>query len=411
MEKYYLGLDGGSTYLKAALMKDKKVVGTVVYPTGIDNNGVAKKIVAALCKKYGISRTDIGYIMATGYSRKILEVADDDISEITAHAYGVRVTAPKEYRPGMVIDIGGQDSKIIYLDANYNVKNFTMNDKCAAGTGKFMEVIAQILETTIDQVGALSLESTSPCDINSTCVVFAQSEVISLVARKVDRRDILAGMHLSMAKRIIKMMKKSEKGGDILMTGGGALNTGISLAKSGQIKTIGVSNHNLMEIKRANEILAAEGLKISAVQNHYSLLHRSSERAGILDYCKENGITFYSYMVLEQGALTGRYSEENPFPEGTGRAEAYNPHLKELTALIDELKIIGTRFDASPAQVATAWAIAKGTLPIIGVTKVRQVEEAAKAAQIVMTADEISRLERLGDETGVHTLREWEKEM
>ena len=185
----------------------------------------------------------------------------------------------------------------------------------------------------------------------------------------------------------------------------------IPLAKSGQIKTIGVSNHNLMEIKRANEILAAEGLKISAVQNHYSLLHRSSERAGILDYCKENGITFYSYMVLEQGALTGRYSEENPFPEGTGRAEAYNPHLKELTALIDELKIIGTRFDASPAQVATAWAIAKGTLPIIGVTKVRQVEEAAKAAQIELTADEISRLERLGDETGVHTLREWEKEM
>lgn len=185
----------------------------------------------------------------------------------------------------------------------------------------------------------------------------------------------------------------------------------IPLAKSGQIKTIGVSNHNLMEIKRANEILAAEGLKVSAVQNHYSLLHRSSERAGILDYCKENGITFYSYMVLEQGALTGRYSEENPFPEGSGRAEAYNPHLKELTALIDELKIIGTRFDASPAQVATAWAIAKGTLPIIGVTKVRQVEEAAKAAQIELTADEISRLERFGDETDVHTLREWEKEM
>ncbi len=185
----------------------------------------------------------------------------------------------------------------------------------------------------------------------------------------------------------------------------------IPLAKSGQIKTIGVSNHNLAEIKRANEILAAEGLKISAVQNHYSLLHRSSERAGILDYCKENGITFYSYMVLEQGALTGRYNETNPFPEGTGRGEAYNPHLKELTALIDELKLIGTRFDASPAQVATAWAIAKGTLPIIGVTKVNQVEEAAKAARIELTADEISRLERLGDETGVHTLREWEKEM
>ena len=196
MGKYYLGLDGGSTYLKAALMKDGKVINTVVLPTGIDNNSTAKKIVAALSKKYGVTRSDIGYIMATGYSRKILEVADDDISEITAHAYGVRVTAPEGYRPGMVVDIGGQDSKIIYLDANYNVKNFTMNDKCAAGTGKFMEVIAQILETTIDQVGPLSLESTAPCDINSTCVVFAQSEVISLVARKFDRRDILESTEL-----------------------------------------------------------------------------------------------------------------------------------------------------------------------------------------------------------------------
>lgn len=230
MGKYYLGLDGGSTYLKAAFLKDGKVINTVVLPTGIDNSETAKKIVATLCKKYEIGRGDIGYIMATGYSRKILDVADDDISEITAHAYGVRLTAPQGYKPGMVVDIGGQDSKIIYLDGNYNVKNFTMNDKCAAGTGKFMEVIAQILETTIDQVGPLSLESTAPCDINSTCVVFAQLEVISLVARKFDRRDILAGMHLSMAKRIIKMMKKSEKGGDILMTGGGALNTGIHRA-------------------------------------------------------------------------------------------------------------------------------------------------------------------------------------
>lgn len=185
----------------------------------------------------------------------------------------------------------------------------------------------------------------------------------------------------------------------------------IPLAKSGQIKAIGVSNHNLTEIKQANEILAAEGLKISAVQNHFSLLHRSSEHAGILEYCKENEITFYAYMVLEQGALTGRYKESNPFLVGTGRGDAYNLYLKELTVLIDEMAIIGTRFDASPAQVATAWAIAKGTLPIIGVTKVSQVEEAAKAAQIVLTAEEISRLEKLGDETGVHTLREWEKEM
>lgn len=182
-------------------------------------------------------------------------------------------------------------------------------------------------------------------------------------------------------------------------------------AKSGQIKTIGVSNHNLSEIKRANEILAAEGLRISAVQNHFSLLHRSSERAGIMDYCKKNGITFFAYMVLEQGTLTGRYNEAHPLPAGTGRGDSYNTHLKKLSALIEELAVIGTRFNASPAQVATAWAIAKGTLPIIGVTKVKQVEEAAQAAQITLTAEEICRLEKLGDETEVHTLREWEKEM
>lgn len=185
----------------------------------------------------------------------------------------------------------------------------------------------------------------------------------------------------------------------------------IPLAKSGQIKEIGVSNHNLSEIKRVNEILAKQGLKISAVQNHFSLLHRSSERAGILDYCKRNGITFYAYMVLEQGALTGRYSEMNPFPIGTGRGDAYNSYLKELTTLIEEMKVIGSRYDASPAQVATAWAIAKGAIPIIGVTKVKQVEEAARAIQIVLTLEEMKRLEKLGDETRVQTLREWEKEM
>ena len=227
---YYAGLDGGSTYTKAALICQNQVVDAMVTNTGIDNNAAASALIEKMCSRRGINRAQVRYTMATGYSRKVFDIADDDISEITAHAYGVRLTAPPDYRPGMIIDIGGQDSKIIYLDQYYAVKNFTMNDKCAAGTGKFMEVIAQILETTIDQVGPLSLESKAPCDINSTCVVFAQSEVVSLVARKYDRRDILAGMHLSMAKRIIKMMKKAEKVGDILMTGGGALNIGVHKA-------------------------------------------------------------------------------------------------------------------------------------------------------------------------------------
>lgn len=185
----------------------------------------------------------------------------------------------------------------------------------------------------------------------------------------------------------------------------------IPLLKSGQVRAVGVSNHDLSQIKRANEILGAEGFRVSAVQNHFSLLHRSSERAGILDYCKENHITFFAYMVLEQGALTGRFDTEHPFPAGTGRGEAYNPHLKELEQLIASLREVGARHSATPAQIATAWAIAKGTLPIIGVTKVKQVEEAAAAAQIQLSMDEISHLEELGDAAGVHTLREWEQEM
>ena len=226
---YYAGLDGGSTYLKAAIIDGTgRVLDTQVVSTGIDNNAAARRLLGQMQQRLGI--VSIDYTMATGYSRKILELADDDISEITAHAYGVRLTAPGGCQPGLIVDIGGQDSKVIYLDSRCRVRNFSMNDKCAAGTGKFMEVIAQILETSIDQVGPLSLESTAPCDINSTCVVFAQSEVISLVARRFDRRDILAGMHASMARRVVKMIRKNELSGDILMTGGGALNVGLCRA-------------------------------------------------------------------------------------------------------------------------------------------------------------------------------------
>ena len=185
----------------------------------------------------------------------------------------------------------------------------------------------------------------------------------------------------------------------------------VPLAKSGQIKSIGVSNHDLAQIKRANDILAAEGLRVSAVQNHFSQLHRASERAGILGYCQENGSDFYSYMVLEQGALTGRYNESHPFPEGSARAESYNPVLPKLETLTAELARVGERHGATCAQIATAWAIAKGTVPIIGATKAAQVEEAASAGRIVLETDEVEGLEQLGDAAEVSTLREWESDM
>ena len=177
------------------------------------------------------------------------------------------------------------------------------------------------------------------------------------------------------------------------------------------VPLLGVSNHNLAEIKQANEILKAHGLKLSAVQNHYSLINRSSEDSGILDYCKENEITFFAYMVLEQGALSGKYDTKHPMPEGSARAETYNPVLDKLEILNAELKKLADKYGVGAAQIPVAWAIAKGTLPIIGVTKEIHVEDAVKAANVVLTAEETTELEKVADTLEINAIRFWEKEM
>ncbi|WP_296880145.1 aldo/keto reductase [uncultured Methanobrevibacter sp.] len=169
----------------------------------------------------------------------------------------------------------------------------------------------------------------------------------------------------------------------------------VETAKEHDIKMIGVSNHNLAEIKEANEILKEAGLKLGAVQNHYSLLNRSSEDSGILEYCKENDIIFFSYMVLEQGALSGKYDTAHPFPEGSDRANAYGGSLAEIEELNKAIADIAEKHDAKVAQLPIAWAIAKGTLPIVGATKVHHVEDAADAVNIELSDDEIKTMEEL----------------
>jgi aryl-alcohol dehydrogenase-like predicted oxidoreductase len=185
----------------------------------------------------------------------------------------------------------------------------------------------------------------------------------------------------------------------------------VPLLQSGLVKRVGVSNHNLEQIKLVNATLATFGHAISAVQNHYSLLYRSSEQAGILDYCKANSITFFAYLVLEQGALTGRYSVAHPLPEGSGRAATYNTVLPQLQQLTDAMREIGQRSGATVAQVAIAWAIAKGTLPIVGVTKVAQVQDAAAAAKLVLSEPDMQRIEALAAQAGVDTRGAWERSM
>lgn len=185
----------------------------------------------------------------------------------------------------------------------------------------------------------------------------------------------------------------------------------IPLLKSGKIKHVGVSNHTLSEIKRVQEILGAAGYHLDAVQNHLSLLDRTSEQAGILDYCKEQDLTFFAYMILEQGALTGKYDVNHPFPEGSVRAKVYNNKLSELTQLIATLKTIGEKYGLSIAQTAMSWAVTKGVLPIIGVTKIAQVNDAAQVAATTLTDEEVKKLEQVADQAGVNTIGSWEQDM
>lgn len=179
---------------------------------------------------------------------------------------------------------------------------------------------------------------------------------------------------------------------------------------------IGVSNHTLPQVEEAEQVLKAHGLKLAGVQNHYSLVNRYSEKAGILDYCRENGIPFFSYMVLEQGALTGCYDRKHPMPQGSGRAKNCSPVLDRFEVLNDGLREAGRRCKAqaapcSAAQIAIAWALAKGTIPIIGVTKPFQVREAAGAEQIQLTPADVRKLEELADSLDIHTTRVWEEEL
>ncbi|TCA18541.1 aldo/keto reductase [Rhizobium leguminosarum bv. viciae] len=185
----------------------------------------------------------------------------------------------------------------------------------------------------------------------------------------------------------------------------------IPLLKSGKVRHVGVSNHNLSEIKLADRILGEAGFRVEAVQNHFSLLYRSSEYAGILDHCRNQGIPFFAYMVLEQGALTGKYHPENPLPVGSSRAKIYNGVLAQLKALTDKLASIGQSQYAATADVATAWAIAKGTTPIIGVTKPHHIDGLVRASSITVTSDDIAELEAVAEAADVNTRGFWEREM
>ncbi len=206
------------------LSSEGKLVDYRVERSTYDFKRIGRNLFNDLMSKNDLTREDV-YIMSTGYGRNTIDIADDRITEITAHARGVQYFFPEAQS---VIDIGGQDSKAIVISQKTkNVIDFQMNDKCAAGTGRFLEVMAHALEVPLDEIGELALRSKSPASISSTCTVFAESEVISLFAKGTPKHDIAAGIHKSIARRVAGMAKRIGVNPLLVFCGGVAKNIAV----------------------------------------------------------------------------------------------------------------------------------------------------------------------------------------
>ena len=226
----YAGIDIGSITAKAALIVKENdtappaLLGTLVIPTGFDPASAAERAFSRLLEQTGTVRSSVEKIVATGYGRNAVELADKAMTEIICHGAGAHFSTP-----GIrgIIDVGGQDSKAIALDDSGRVENFAMNDKCAAGTGRFLEVMAKALELDLYQLGPMGLRSESPAKISSICTVFAESEVISMIAARESRENIIAGIHEAAAARVAGLASKIKLRAPVVMTGGVAKNIGM----------------------------------------------------------------------------------------------------------------------------------------------------------------------------------------
>ena len=232
MSIYTLGIDVGSTASKCIMLKDgKEIVAKSLIHVGAGTTGPQRAINAVL-EEAGMKREDVSFVLATGYGRNSLEgFADHQMSELSCHAKGASFLFP-EVRT--VIDIGGQDVKVLRVE-NGAMTNFQMNDKCAAGTGRFLDVMARILEVDVNDLGTLGAQSTKYVGISSTCTVFAESEVISQLSADTDKRDIINGIHMSVAGRVAGLAHRVGVQDQVVMTGGVAQNSGVVKALEDQL--------------------------------------------------------------------------------------------------------------------------------------------------------------------------------
>jgi predicted CoA-substrate-specific enzyme activase len=229
---YFAGIDIGSTAIKVALVDESgALAGVHVAPSGSLFHKNAKEAFAQLLANIRIGHEEVRYLIATGYGRKLFKEADDSVSEITANAVGAHETGKAFGGVRTIINIGGQDSKAIQIDAEGGVANFAMNDKCAAGTGRFLDVAARNLEVDLEQLGDYHFNGTgAPLTINSTCTVFAESEIIGLLASGHGKGEIIAGIHYSIARRTVRLAKRVGIEDRVYFDGGPALNKGLVAA-------------------------------------------------------------------------------------------------------------------------------------------------------------------------------------
>lgn len=222
---YTIGIDIGSMSANGVLLNEKKeILSSIIIPTGASSKKAADKTFNQILTEHKLSERDIDYVIATGYGRVKVPFANEVVTEITCHAKGANYYFPNART---IIDIGGQDSKVIKVDGNGNVLDFVMNDKCAAGTGRFLEVMARTLEIDLEEMGPLSLNGKEVASVSSLCTVFAESEVVSLVGADHKTADICKGLHVSIAKRITAQVKRIGLEEEVAMTGGVAKNIGV----------------------------------------------------------------------------------------------------------------------------------------------------------------------------------------
>ncbi len=221
---FVAGVDVGSTTTKAVLLSEGKIAGWHAMPTGVDLADAAAECLDSVCQRAGTGPDMLAAIVATGYGRDRVAAAARTVTEITCHARGARALVSSAL---VVVDVGGQDSKVIRLDDDGMVADFVMNDKCAAGTGRFLEVMAARLKVPLDEFGARWRKAREAARISSTCTVFAESEVISLLSRGVAPEPIIRGLCDAVADRLAGMVHRVGLGGDLVMTGGVSRNDGV----------------------------------------------------------------------------------------------------------------------------------------------------------------------------------------